>query len=79
MTVCLWEEENQTSLKEVLNQNRSAEKILLIIGPEGGLEEREVDILKANGVQTASLGKRILRCETAAIVTVADVLYELEM
>ena len=44
-------------------------KILYVIGPEGGFEEKEIENLKNNGAKIVSLGKRILRAETAAIVT----------
>ena len=40
-----------------------------IIGAEGGFEKEEIDYLKENGAKIISLGKRILRAETAAIVT----------
>ena len=44
-------------------------KILYIIGAEGGFEKEEIDYLKESGAKIISLGKRILRAETAAIVT----------
>lgn len=43
-------------------------KILYIIGPEGGITQKEVEFLKKNGAIEISLGKRILRAETAAVV-----------
>ena len=43
----------------------------LIIGSEGGFSEREVTAIEEAGAITISLGKRILRCETAAIVATA--------
>jgi 16S rRNA (uracil1498-N3)-methyltransferase len=52
--------------------------IVLFIGPEGGLMAEEVALAQRHGVQVVTLGTRILRAETAAIVTVANVLYELE-
>ena len=44
-------------------------KILYVIGPEGGFEEKEIENLKNNGAKIVRWGKRILRAETAAIVT----------
>ncbi len=44
-------------------------EILLVVGPEGGFSPREVDLLAAAGVAPVSLGERILRWETAAILT----------
>jgi len=52
-------------------------KISIIIGPEGGLEEKEIEFLKSLGVKSVSLGKRILRTETVAIVLASIIMYEL--
>ena len=48
---------------------QTAGDILLIVGPEGGFSPREVDFLQGAGIRAASLGKSILRWETAAILT----------
>ena len=52
--------------------------IALLIGPEGGLEEGEVSQLVKAGAQSVSLGKRILRTETAGMAMLAQTLYEVE-
>jgi 16S rRNA (uracil1498-N3)-methyltransferase len=52
--------------------------VVLFIGPEGGLMTEEVQLAQRHGVRTVTLGPRILRAETAAIATVANVMYELE-
>lgn len=52
--------------------------VSVFIGPEGGFEAFEVDEVKAFGGEICSLGKRILRTETAAIVSVALTIYEAE-
>ena len=52
--------------------------IVLFIGPEGGLTAEEVALAQRHGVQVVTLGDRILRAETAAIATVANVMYECE-
>ena len=54
-----------------LNEIKKANSISLLIGPEGGLSKEEVDILMKQGFKTISLGKRILRTETAAVVGLA--------
>jgi len=69
---------NQT-LKEVLIENKNAQNIAIVIGPEGGIAKEEADQLIVNGVQTATLGKRILRTETAAIATTAMIMYEYDL
>lgn len=78
LAICLWESEDKTSIREVLCQNRSVMSIIIMVGPEGGFEEEEIRVIEAAGVHTASLGKRILRCETAAIAAAAIAIYELE-
>ena len=52
----------------------SARKILLIIGPEGGLSPSEIAQLRENGAFSVSLGPRRLRTETAAIVFLARIM-----
>ena len=52
--------------------------IHIFIGPEGGFTPREVDQALRYGVTPVSLGPRILRAETAALVATAVVLYHLE-
>ena len=54
------------SLSEIIK--KEDKNILYIIGPEGGITADEVDFLKNNKAIEISLGKRILRAETAAIV-----------
>ncbi len=71
-----YENEENVGIKEVL-KDRSCKKINIIIGPEGGFESEEIDALKDIGANIVSLGPRILRTETAGLVTSAIVLYEL--
>ena len=53
------------------------QEISLAIGPEGGFEEKELDALQEAGIKLFSLGSRVLRMETAAIVAPALILYAL--
>ena len=71
----LWEEEQGKGIRSFINGSKSQE-IKLIIGPEGGITKDEIDTLRELGYQVASLGKRILRMETAAITAAAVVLFE---
>lgn len=58
-----------TRVKDVLeNFGKIPKKILYLIGPEGGFSEEEVSLMMENGARVVTLGKRILRAETAAIV-----------
>lgn len=74
-----YEKEEQNTLKEELKKYLSAKKIAVLIGPEGGLDEEEVEKLKQAGAKVITLGKRILRTETAPITLVSNIIYELEM
>lgn len=67
-----WEGEKANELSKTINKN--AKEYHLFIGPEGGFSPEEVDLAKQNGIQIISLGKRILRAETAAIVAVSLIL-----
>lgn len=53
--------------------------ISIVIGPEGGFSSKEVEHLKSLGIRPITLGRRILRTETAAIATIAMVVYEFEL
>ena len=71
-----YESENRISLKEVLQAHKNAKSIGVIIGPEGGLSNEEVKVAQEAGGIAVSLGRRILRTETAGLVTAAAILYE---
>jgi 16S rRNA (uracil1498-N3)-methyltransferase len=66
-------------LREIIKGKDSAiEKIALFIGPEGGFTETEIADAGGRGAGAFSLGKRVLRTETAAVVASAIILYELD-
>lgn len=50
----------------------------IIVGPEGGFEKEEVELLTQKGFKVVSLGKRILRCETAAIYALSVISFMME-
>ncbi|MDO5088684.1 MAG: RsmE family RNA methyltransferase [Leptotrichiaceae bacterium] len=58
--------DRSASLVDIINKNDR--NILYIVGPEGGISDEEAEFLKKTGAVEISLGKRILRAETAAIV-----------
>lgn len=78
LSIVAYENEKDVTLKEVLKEAKSNIRIAVIIGPEGGLEETEVEMLKNKGAKVVTLGKRILRTETAPIVVCSNIMYELE-
>ena len=73
-----YEDESTVSLKQALRAAGSPRTIALLIGPEGGLEEGEVRQLVQAGAVSVSLGKRILRTETAGMAMLAQTIYEVE-
>lgn len=75
INLLLWEDEQNVGLKEILENNADIGQINLIIGPEGGLGSEEVAALKNLGVVSVSLGKKILRTETASVAAIAMILY----
>ena len=84
MVLVAYENEEKNTLKEQLenikkqNNSKSKVKIGIIIGPEGGLEEKDVETLKENGAKVITLGRRILRTETVALNVLSIIMYELE-
>ncbi len=76
LKILAYESENKVSLKQLLQGNPTSERMGVIIGPEGGISEKEVAIALANGATAVSLGRRILRAETAGIVAMAAIYYE---
>ena len=80
-----YEKEDKTTLKQVLEKikkqvetKQEEQKIAILIGPEGGIADEEVEMLKENGAITTTLGKRILRTETVALNMLSIIMYELE-
>ena len=71
-----YESENQVSLKEALQAHKEAKTVGVIIGPEGGLSNEEVEAARKQGGIAVSLGRRILRTETAGLVAATAILYE---
>ena len=75
-----YENENENFLKDIIKNIKLENKeinIGIIIGPEGGIEEKEVELLENAGAKVISLGKRILRTETVAMVLTSIIMYEL--
>lgn len=70
-----WESEQDTTVREVLSVNKD-KNIIVLIGPEGGFSEREVQTIKSAGGVSVTLGKRILKTDTAAISVLAMINYE---
>lgn len=70
-----YENERAVTLKMALSEGEY-ETVSLLTGPEGGLAETEVAQAKAAGFQICTLGRRILRCETAPLCALSAVMYD---
>lgn len=64
--------------KELIDGICPGSQIAVIIGPEGGFEEAEIEAAKASGIIPITLGRRILRTETAGFTVMAWLMYHLE-
>ncbi|MBQ4037110.1 MAG: 16S rRNA (uracil(1498)-N(3))-methyltransferase [Clostridia bacterium] len=73
-----WEEEGEKTLKMLLREGEY-HTASFFIGPEGGLSEREVELFRRASIPTVTLGRRILRTETAASAVLSMFLYEIEL
>ena len=77
LSILFYENERSTTLRMALEENTYS-TISLLTGPEGGLEDREVELAKEMGLQVCTLGSRILRCETAPLCALSAVMYACE-
>lgn len=78
LVLFLYEDEEKTTLKDVLRGKTGVKTVALIIGPEGGFAEEEAVVLREIAC-CASLGKTTLRTETAGMAALAMTMYELEL
>lgn len=77
LKLILWEKEKGWSFKDIFEKNKYNKKIILLIGPEGGFSEKEILVATAKDFLPISLGKRVLRSETASLAALAIVQYEI--
>lgn len=84
LVIVAYENEKENKIKKELIkakkilQEKGQVKLAIVIGPEGGLEEKDVELLKQNGAEIITLGNRILRTETVALNVLSIIMYELE-
>ena len=71
--------EGMDSFKKVLSEIKSDKTVGIFIGPEGGFEASEVNFALENGITPVSLGRRILRTETAGMTVMSIIMYHLEI
>ena len=74
--ILFYENEQAVTLRMSLNEG-DYKTVSLLTGPEGGLEETEVEKARQAGLDICTLGKRILRCETAPLCALSAVMYHI--
>ena len=78
LVLMAWEGENGRKLKDIIEEREPIRSAGAIVGPEGGFGEIEVQLAQEMGVELFSLGPSKLRSETAGVVAVALLVYELD-
>lgn len=68
--------EKTKNIKKVIELNKKCDKIIIVVGPEGGFEKSEENHLIDNGFISTSLGKNVLRAETAPVAVISMIKYE---
>lgn len=68
--------EKDKMIKSVLSKASIRDKIIFVIGSEGGISEKEEELLVSSGFERVSFGDRVLRCETASLFILSAVNYE---
>lgn len=69
--------EKEKTIKNVLQNNLNCDRIIIVVGPEGGISKKEEDFLISNNFTGITFGNTILRTETAPIFAVSAIKYEL--
>lgn len=64
--------------KKLIESITPGQSVAVFIGPEGGFDENEIDLAVNKGMQPITLGKRILRTETAGMTVMAWIMYQME-
>ena len=72
--IVFYENEHATTLRQAL-ESAPFQSVSILSGPEGGFEESEIAQARAAGLQVCTLGRRILRCETAPLCGLSAIMY----
>ena len=72
--IVFYENEHATTLRQALEES-PYKTVSILPGPEGGFEESEIHQARAAGLQVCTLGRRILRCETAPLCGLSAIMY----
>lgn len=68
-----------SNFKKIISNLKPNDSICVVVGPEGGIDDTEVEYLKSQGFTSCALGPRILRTETAILYVLSAVSYEMEL
>ena len=79
LTLFCYEAEDEFSVKNVLKSHTRPKSCAVIVGSEGGFSKEEAELAAKSGAVTVSLGRRILRCETAPDYVLSAISYEYEL
>lgn len=79
LSLFCYEDEDGASIKDVLKSSSNITSIAVIVGSEGGFSPEEAALAKESGARSVTLGRRILRCETAPLYALAAISYEYEL
>ena len=74
MAIVFYENEHATTLRQAL-ESAPFRSVSILSGPEGGFEETEISQAREEGLQVCTLGRRILRCETAPLCGLSAIMY----
>ena len=71
LVLVAWEEEHSLPMSKAVEkyfaENGTPKRVMIVVGPEGGISQREWEMLKEQGAVSVTLGRRILRTETAGL------------
>ena len=70
--------EGMEKTRKIIDSLQPGEDVAIFIGPEGGFEEKEIQLALEKGIEPITLGKRILRTETAGFTILSWIMYQLE-
>lgn len=79
--ILFYEDERNNTIRDFvqrIREKKDMKRIGIIIGPEGGIDEKELEVMKKGDIDILSLGNRILRTEIASIIAKSILTYELE-
>lgn len=74
--IIFWEEETRFGIRDVFRRARDTKEFFIVIGPEGGFSMEEIEWARQAGFQCASIGRQILRVETAVVAIMSIIQYE---